>query len=81
LSGSEGQLVYRHIVNTTSEYHPMHLQGHVLTVISQSRGSRHRVAPIHLDSALVGPRQTMDPALAANNPGVWTFHCHVLLQR
>ena len=38
-----------------------------------------RGAPIREDSVLVGPNQTMDVASAADNPGVWMFHCHVLL--
>jgi FtsP/CotA-like multicopper oxidase with cupredoxin domain len=67
-----------HIVNDTAEYHPMHLHGHVLSILSIDNrpvaGS-----PLHLDSVLVGPHQTIDAAFAANNPGVWMFHCHVLL--
>jgi FtsP/CotA-like multicopper oxidase with cupredoxin domain len=34
---------------------------------------------VHLDSLLVGPRDTWDVAFVADNPGVWMFHCHVLL--
>jgi FtsP/CotA-like multicopper oxidase with cupredoxin domain len=75
---SEGQVARLHIVNTTSEYHPMHLHGHVLTVVA-IEGQPPRGSPIHLDSVLVGPHQTVDVAFAANNPGVWMFHCHVLL--
>jgi FtsP/CotA-like multicopper oxidase with cupredoxin domain len=75
---SEGQVVRLHIVNTTSEYHPMHLHGHVMSVISID-GQPPQGSRIYLDSVLVGPRQTVDVAFAANNPGVWMFHCHVLL--
>jgi FtsP/CotA-like multicopper oxidase with cupredoxin domain len=75
---SQGDTVRLHIVNTTSEYHPMHLHGHVLSVIAID-GQAAQGSPIHLDSVLVGPRQTVDVAFAANNPGVWMFHCHVLL--
>jgi FtsP/CotA-like multicopper oxidase with cupredoxin domain len=74
----EGQIVRLHILNTTNEYHPMHLHGHVLSVIAIN-GESLQGSPIHLDSVLVGPRQTVDVAFAANNPGVWMFHCHVLL--
>jgi FtsP/CotA-like multicopper oxidase with cupredoxin domain len=36
-------------------------------------------SPLHLDTVLVGPHQTWDVAFAADNPGIWMFHCHVLL--
>jgi FtsP/CotA-like multicopper oxidase with cupredoxin domain len=75
---SEGQVVRLHIVNTTGEYHPMHLHGHVMSVIAID-GQALEGSPVHLDSVLVGPQQTMDVDFAANNPGVWMFHCHVLL--
>ena len=74
----EGDVVHLHIVNTTGEYHPMHLHGHVLSVIAVD-GRLVSGSPIHLDSVLVSPRQTVDVAFAADNPGVWMFHCHVLL--
>jgi FtsP/CotA-like multicopper oxidase with cupredoxin domain len=74
----EGQIVRLHIVNATNEYHPMHLHGHVLSVIAID-GQTLQGSPIHLDSVLVGPQQTVDVAFAANNPGVWMLHCHVLL--
>lgn len=74
----QGQIVRLHIVNTTAEYHPMHLHGHVLSIIAVD-GQPVSGSPIHLDSVLVGPFQTVDVAFAADNPGVWMFHCHVLL--
>jgi FtsP/CotA-like multicopper oxidase with cupredoxin domain len=75
---SEGQIVHLHIVNNTEEYHPMHLHGHVLSVISKN-GEAVAGSPVHIDSVLVGPHETWDVAFAANNPGIWMFHCHVLL--
>jgi FtsP/CotA-like multicopper oxidase with cupredoxin domain len=75
---SDGQVIRMHIVNTTTEYHPMHLHGHVLSVVAID-GQPPQGSPIHLDSVLVGPHQNVDVAFAANNPGVWMFHCHVLL--
>ena len=73
-----GQTIRLHIVNTTAEYHPMHLHGHVLSVVAID-GQAVSGSPIHLDSVLVGPQQTVDVAFVADNPGVWMFHCHVLL--
>jgi FtsP/CotA-like multicopper oxidase with cupredoxin domain len=74
----EGQIVRVHIINDTAEYHPMHFHGHVLSVISVD-GQVPQGSPIHLDSITLAPHQTADVAFAANNPGVWMVHCHVLL--
>jgi FtsP/CotA-like multicopper oxidase with cupredoxin domain len=78
LSVSVGDIVHVHIVNTTAEYHPMHLHGHIFSIIAID-GLRVEGSPIREDSVLVGPNQSMDVAFAADNPGVWMFHCHVLL--
>jgi len=75
---AEGQIVHLHIVNNTAEYHPMHLHGHVLSVLAKN-GVAIEGSPVHIDSVLVGPHETWDVAFAANNPGIWMFHCHVLL--
>jgi FtsP/CotA-like multicopper oxidase with cupredoxin domain len=56
---SEGQIVRLHIVDTTAEYHPMHLHGHVMTVHA-SNGVAPRGSPIHLDSIMVGPHEPWD---------------------
>jgi FtsP/CotA-like multicopper oxidase with cupredoxin domain len=74
----EGQIIRLHIVNQTGEYHPMHLHGHTLSVISRD-GASVQGSPIRLDTILVGPHQTWDVAFVADNPGLWMFHCHVLL--
>jgi FtsP/CotA-like multicopper oxidase with cupredoxin domain len=74
----QGQVVRLHIVNGTGEYHPMHLHGHVLSVVSEN-GRPVQGSPVHLDSILVGPNQTWDVAFLADNPGIWMLHCHVLL--
>jgi FtsP/CotA-like multicopper oxidase with cupredoxin domain len=74
----DGELVRLHIVNNSGEYHPMHLHGHVLSVLARD-GRPIQGSPLHLDTVLVGPHQTWDVAFAADNPGIWMFHCHVLL--
>lgn len=73
-----GQIVHLHIVNKTEEYHPMHLHGHMMSVLARN-GESLQGSPVHLDSILVGPGETWDVAFAADNPGVWMLHCHVLL--
>jgi FtsP/CotA-like multicopper oxidase with cupredoxin domain len=78
LEVTEGQRVHLHIVNTTDEYHPMHLHGHVFSLLATD-GQPISGSPVLLDSVLVGPQQTVDVAFVADNPGIWMFHCHVLL--
>jgi FtsP/CotA-like multicopper oxidase with cupredoxin domain len=73
-----GWVVKMHIVNNTGEWHPMHLHGHVFTVLS-ANGHPPLGSPIQLDTVQVGPYETWDVAFVANNPGFWMFHCHVLL--
>jgi FtsP/CotA-like multicopper oxidase with cupredoxin domain len=74
----EGEVVHLHIVNDTAEYHPMHLHGHTMSVLSRD-GRPATGSPVRLDTVLVGPHQTWDVAFLADNPGLWMFHCHVLL--
>ena len=73
-----GEIVRLHIVNQTEEYHPMHLHGHTLVVVAKD-GRPLAGSPLHLDTLLVGPHETWDVAFRADNPGLWMFHCHVLL--
>jgi FtsP/CotA-like multicopper oxidase with cupredoxin domain len=73
-----GQVVRLHIVNHTDEYHVMHLHGHAFIVLARN-GQATVGSPVYLDSLLVGPNETWDVAFLANNPGLWMFHCHVLL--
>jgi FtsP/CotA-like multicopper oxidase with cupredoxin domain len=64
------------MVNDTAFHHPMHLHGHVFRVLARNG----RASP-HLewqDTVLVAPRETVDIAFVADNPGDWMFHCHVL---
>jgi FtsP/CotA-like multicopper oxidase with cupredoxin domain len=74
----EGQLVRLHAVNTTGEFHPMHLHGHVMTVLDVD-GRAPTGSPVHVDSVLLGPHETVDVAFLADNPGIWMLHCHVLV--
>ncbi len=73
-----GQLVGLHLVNDTDEFHPMHLHGHVMTVLAVD-GRRPTGTPLHRDTVTLAPRQTVDVVFPADNPGLWMLHCHVLL--
>ena len=74
----EGQVIKIHFDNQTSLYHPMHLHGHVFTVLDEN-GTALSGSPIHQDTVLVPPHSTYDVAFLADNPGVWMLHCHNFL--
>ena len=73
-----GQVVRLRFINETDEYHPMHIHGHIFSVLSKN-GKPISGSPVHLDSILVGPHETWEVAFLADNPGLWMLHCHVLV--
>src|SRR6516164_9013801 len=61
--------------NDTAWWHTMHLHGHSFRVIS-----RNGVSVPHrqwADTVLIPPKETVDIAFVADNPGDWMLHCHV----
>ncbi|HEX2136208.1 MAG TPA: multicopper oxidase family protein [Microvirga sp.] len=62
--------------NETAWHHPMHLHGHVFRVLSRNGVAAARRE--WLDTVLVDPRERVEVAFVADNPGDWMFHCHVL---
>jgi FtsP/CotA-like multicopper oxidase with cupredoxin domain len=73
----KGDLVRIHIVNKTANLHPIHIHGHIFSVLSKD-AQPVTGSPIHLDAILVGPHETWDVGFKADNPGIWMLHCHVL---
>jgi FtsP/CotA-like multicopper oxidase with cupredoxin domain len=73
-----GESVRFVIDNQTDEFHSMHLHGQPFAVLKRE-DTPVRGSPIHADSLLVGPRERWEIAFQADNPGVWMFHCHVLI--
>jgi FtsP/CotA-like multicopper oxidase with cupredoxin domain len=73
----EGQLIHIRIVNKSQKFHPIHIHGHVFTILARN-GQRLLGSPIHVDAVLVSPGETWDVAFKADNPGIWMLHCHVL---
>ncbi|UUP18638.1 multicopper oxidase family protein [Nitratireductor thuwali] len=64
------------MTNATAWHHPMHLHGHSFRVISRNgQPTPHRECQ---DTVLVSPREKVEIAFVADNPGDWMFHCHVL---
>jgi len=61
--------------NETAWWHPMHLHGHSFRVLRRNGAAvPHRV---WADTVLLAPRETVDVAFVADNPGDWMLHCHV----
>jgi FtsP/CotA-like multicopper oxidase with cupredoxin domain len=73
----EGQLVRLHFVNRSPKFHPIHIHGHVFSVLARN-GRPLSGSPVHVDAIQVGPDETWDVAFKADNPGIWMLHCHVL---
>ncbi len=72
---TEGERVELVLVNQTMMSHPMHLHGHSFQVVA-IKGDRF--AGAMRDTVLVPPKTTVTIAFDADNPGWWSFHCHLL---
>jgi FtsP/CotA-like multicopper oxidase with cupredoxin domain len=62
--------------NQTAWHHPMHLHGHSFRVIR--RNGRPTAHSEWRDTVLLDPRELVEIAFVADNPGDWMFHCHIL---
>ncbi len=62
--------------NDTAWHHPIHLHGHSFRVMSRNgQPTTHREWQ---DTVLMAPRERVEIAFVADNPGDWMFHCHIL---
>ncbi len=62
--------------NETAWHHPMHLHGHSFRVVSRNGvPTQYREWQ---DTVLMAPRERVEIAFVADNPGDWMFHCHIL---
>ena len=73
----EGDLVAMHLRNDSGEVHPMHLHGHHVVVLSRD-GIAASGSPWIVDSLDVHPGESYEIAFVADNPGIWSDHCHTL---
>jgi len=74
---STGDLVKMEIDNRTNSFHPMHLHGHHMLVLSRN-GRPVRGSPWWVDTLNVRPKEQYEVAFLADNPGLWMDHCHNL---
>lgn len=72
----KGEHVMLRMINETDFAHPMHLHGHFFRVIAVN--GRATAGREWRDTVLMGPRESVDVAFVADNPGEWMFHCHIL---
>ncbi len=72
---AQGQSHVITLRNDTAWWHPMHLHGFSYRVLARNG------APVPhnqwADTVLMAPRDTVDIAFVADNPGDWMLHCHV----
>ena len=63
------------LVNTTPHKHPIHIHGHAFKWLKSNK----RDLPVHhADTVLLEPKERVEVAFVADNPGDWMFHCHII---
>jgi FtsP/CotA-like multicopper oxidase with cupredoxin domain len=61
--------------NETAWWHPMHVHGFSMLVLSRNGAPMpHRQWQ---DTVLMAPKDVIECAFVADNPGDWMLHCHV----
>lgn len=63
------------LVNATPHMHPIHIHGHTFLYLKSNKKS----LPQHYtDTVLLKPKERIQVAFKADNPGDWMFHCHII---
>tara|TARA_R110002094_G_scaffold142996_9_gene133145 strand:+ start:3035 stop:4474 length:1440 start_codon:yes stop_codon:yes gene_type:complete len=62
--------------NRTAWPHPIHLHGHTFRVIARNGQATQRLE--WQDTVMMAPREKVEIAFVADNPGDWMFHCHIM---
>ncbi|WP_420829039.1 multicopper oxidase family protein [Ensifer adhaerens] len=76
LTFRRGRSVLLKLRNETAWWHPMHFHGHSLKVLSRNGAPvPHRQWQ---DTVLMAPKDVVEVAFVADNPGDWMLHCHVM---
>ncbi|HEX6499997.1 MAG TPA: multicopper oxidase domain-containing protein [Micromonosporaceae bacterium] len=77
LTVREGQRVRIRLINDSAESsHVMHLHGYTWTQIA--RDGNPVAGPADSNNITLGPGETADMLVVANNPGTWMLQCHIL---
>jgi FtsP/CotA-like multicopper oxidase with cupredoxin domain len=63
-------------INETAWWHPMHLHGHSFEILRRNGVE----VPFRQwgDTVLLAPKDRVECAFVADNPGDWMLHCHVM---
>jgi FtsP/CotA-like multicopper oxidase with cupredoxin domain len=76
LTFQRGRSVVLMLRNQTAWWHPIHFHGHSFRVLTRnSVATPHRV---WRDTILLAPKDAVEMAFVADNPGDWMLHCHVM---
>jgi FtsP/CotA-like multicopper oxidase with cupredoxin domain len=70
-----GQSYIFELENKSAFTHPIHIHGHTFSVL---RSSKQHLPPHHSDTVLLLPKERVEVAFVADNPGAWMLHCHVI---
>lgn len=70
-----GQTYLIEMTNATAWHHPIHLHGHSFRVVSRNGQTTQYLE--WQDTVLMAPREKVEIAFVADNPGDWMFHCHI----
>ncbi|NNF64366.1 MAG: multicopper oxidase domain-containing protein [Acidimicrobiia bacterium] len=71
-----GEDILVRFINAGQQHHPMHLHGHQFEVVSLD--GNPLPAPYEANTVDIAPGQTVDVVVRGDNPGTWTFHCHII---
>jgi FtsP/CotA-like multicopper oxidase with cupredoxin domain len=76
LAFKRGQSVVLTVGNQTAWWHPVHFHGHSFRVLTRNG----ETVPNRQwqDTVLLRPRDRIEVAFVADNPGRWMLHCHVM---
>jgi FtsP/CotA-like multicopper oxidase with cupredoxin domain len=76
LAAKLGERVLVRYMNEGLMNHPMHLHGMAMQVVAKD--GYLLPSPYFCDNLDIAPGDRYDVIIAADNPGVWAFHCHTL---
>ncbi|CAG8524950.1 6917_t:CDS:2 [Ambispora gerdemannii] len=79
-----GEVIQVILQNLHDEHHPFHMHGHNFWILGAGKGlfdknnaTLNLIDPIKRDTEDVPGEGWLVIRFVANNPGVWTFHCHL----